>query len=83
MHVHYSPVISAFRVYEGQDGYATREPYIAIVYVQFLSDDTVYLSGAHGRINKESYDKAFDMLRARGVTKALYERHGKLKERLL
>ena len=85
MHIHYSPIAGAFRIYldDTSDGYENRRPYDGIITVQFLADDTVYLSGAHGTINREVYTKLTEKLRELGVKRVLYERHGTMVHREL
>ena len=79
VHLVMTPMVSNMRVYSEPGGYETRRPYLAILTIMHLTDKTVYLMGAVGTVNRETWTKAFDMLRAAGVTTALLERRGVLR----
>jgi hypothetical protein len=79
IHLTMTPEEWSIRLYDQPDGYAKRLPYLAIVRVKCLTDTTVYLCGAVGKINRRALIQAFDMLRERGVTTVMLERRGKMK----
>lgn len=74
--VELTPLLSQLRVYEAGKSYANRDDYKGIVTVQYLTADTVYLSGAHGDITDATRKLAFDKLKAVGVKQIKYEHHG-------
>jgi len=69
----------SIRLYDQPDGYERRLPYLAIVRVKCLNDKTVYLCSAVGRINRKAWTQTLDLLRKKGVTTVLLERHGRMK----
>lgn len=79
IHLEMTPATSNIRAYHQADGYENRLPYHAIITVTHLSATHVYLHGAIGAVDRETRDKAFDLLRERGVTKVQMERHGQMK----
>jgi hypothetical protein len=79
MHLVMTPHVEFIRVYDQPDGYEKRLPYICILAVTHLTNKVTYLHGAHGKVDRATRAQAFDMLRARGVTTVLVERHGILK----
>lgn len=73
-----SPSVSTIRVYmDRPDGYQNREPYQGIITVKHLGDEAVFLEGAIGKVDRETRDKVFQMLREIGVKEVQMERHGK------
>lgn len=79
IHLHITPLVSNIRAYAQPKGYENRLPYLAIITVLHLTDTTVYIMGAIGTVNRETRAAAFDLLRERGVTTVMVERHGQLK----
>lgn len=79
IHLHMTPAVSNIRAYDEPNGYENRIPYKAILTVMHLTETTVYLMGAIGTISRETRAKAFDLLRERGVTTVMVERHGQMK----
>ncbi|MDQ2822042.1 MAG: hypothetical protein M3Y65_16880 [Pseudomonadota bacterium] len=79
IHLHMTPAVSNIRAYDQPNGYENRIPYLGILTVMHLTETTVYLMGAIGTINRETRTKAFDMLRERGITTVIVERHGQMK----
>lgn len=76
IHLHMSPALSHIRVYVEADGYKNRIPYEAMMTVVHMSDTMVYLMGAVGTVNRETWNKAFEMLYAQGVKTVILERRG-------
>lgn len=74
-----TPEVSTIRAYDQPDGYAQRRPYLGIVTVTHLTDKVAYLHGAVGKIDRQTRAQALAMLRERGVTTLLLERHGRMK----
>lgn len=75
IHIEMTPATSDMRAYlDTPNGYADRVPYRAKLTVMHLSDTLVYLQGAVGVIDRETWRAAFDLLRARGVTQVMIER---------
>ena len=79
VHMEMTAEVSAVRFYDRPDGYANRLPYSVIVTVSHLTDTTVYLHGAVGTVTREKWTALLDLLRERGVTTVMLERHGKMK----
>ena len=79
IHLAMTPQTSAIRAYDQPGGYENRRPYLAIVTVTHLTDKTVYLHGAIGTVDRETWEKTLDLLRERGVTTVMLERHGRMK----
>lgn len=79
IHLTMTPQTSAIRAYDQPGGYENRLPYLAIVTVTHLTDKVVYLHGAVGKVDRETWEKTLDLLRAQGVTTVMLERHKKIK----
>ena len=79
IHLTMTPEVSSIRAYDQPGGYENRRPYLAIVTVTHLTDKIVYLHGAVGSVCRETWAKTLDLLRERGVTKVMLERHGRMK----
>ena len=71
--------VSELRSYDVPNGYEQRLPYRALVTVTHLTDKVVYLHGALGSVDRETWNKTLELLRDRGVTTVMLERHGKMK----
>lgn len=78
-HLVMTPHVEFIRVYNQPDGYEKRLPYICIMTVTRLTSKVAYLHGAHGKVNRTTRAQAMDLLRARGITTLMVERHGILK----
>ena len=79
IHLEMTPATSNIRAYDQPGGYDKRLPYLAILTVMHMSDTAVYLLGAVGKVDRETWDKAFDLLRAQGITSVTFERRGRMK----
>lgn len=79
IHLTMTPATSNIRAYDQPGGYENRLPYRAIVTVTHLTDKIVYLQGAVGTVCRETWTKTLDLLRERGVTTVMLERHGRMK----
>lgn len=80
IHFEITPVTSDIRAYlDKPNGYADREPYCAKLTVLHLSDTLVYLQGAMGVVDRETWRAFFDLMRARGVTRVQIERRGQMR----
>lgn len=79
IHLHITAAVSNIRAYDQPNGYENRIPYLAIVTVMHLTDTVVYLQGAVGKVDRETWAKTLDLLRDRGVTTVMLERHGRMK----
>jgi hypothetical protein len=79
VHLEMTTEVSSLRAYDEPDGYENRLPYLAIVTVTHLPDSTVYLHGAVGKADRETWEKTLDLLRERGIKRVVLERHGKMK----
>ena len=67
---------SEIRAYDQPGGYEKRLPYLAIITVTHLNDQVAYLHGAKGVADRQTWSALLDMLRDRGVTTVMLERHG-------
>lgn len=79
IHLVMTAEVSSVRAYDQPDGYERRIPYLAIVSVTHLTDTTVYLHGAVGKVDRETWAKMIDLLRERGIKTVMLERHGRMK----
>jgi len=79
IHMKMSTRTSEIRAYDQPGGYEKRLPYLAIVTVTHLTDRIVYLSGAKGLADRETWEKMLDLLRDCGVTTVMLERRGRMK----
>jgi hypothetical protein len=79
IHLTMTPEVSSIRAYDQSGGYEKRLPYLAIVTVTHLTDKIIYLHGAVGKVDRETWEKTLDLLRERGVTTVMLERHGRMK----
>lgn len=79
IHLTMTPATSNIRAYDQPGGYENRLPYRAIVTVTHLTDKIVYLQGAVGTVCRETWTKTLDLLRERGVTTVMLERHGRMR----
>lgn len=74
-----SPSLSTIRVYmDRPDGYKNREPYQGIITVKHLGDEAVFLEGAIGKVDRETREKVFQLLRESGIKEVQMERHGQM-----
>jgi hypothetical protein len=79
IHLTMTPEVSSIRVYDQPGGYEKRLPYLGIVTVVHLTDKLAYLRGAVGKVDRETRARVFDLLRERGFTAVMLERHGRMK----
>lgn len=79
IHLVMTPATSNIRAYDQPNGYEDRVPYLAILTVMHLTDKVVYLQGTVGKVDRETWDKAFELLRERGVTTVMLERRGRMR----
>lgn len=79
VHLEITTEVSSVRAYDQPGGYDKRLPYLAIVTVSHLTDTVVYLHGAVGKVDRETWTGTLDLLRERGVKTVMLERHGKMK----
>jgi acetate kinase len=63
-------------VYEQWGSYANRDKYIGVATIQYLTVDTVYISGVLGILTAAIRTLVFKKLRALGVKHVHYERNG-------
>lgn len=73
-----TPVIAHARFFDDGCSYENRDKYTAIVTIQYISADTVYLSGAKGQLNKKQLLLLAEQLRNMGIKYRVAERHGKV-----
>jgi len=79
IHLTITPEVSSIRAYDRPNGYENRLPYLAIVSVKHLTDRIVYLHGAVGSVDRETWVKTLDLLRSKGVTTVMLERRGRMR----
>jgi len=79
IHLTMTTEASSIRAYDQPDGYEKRLPYLAIVQVKHLTDKIVYLCGAIGVVDRETWKKLLALLGAQGITTVMLERHGQMK----
>lgn len=78
-----TPLVSVIRAYSDPDGYDSKLPYFATVTVTHLTGEVVYLSGGIGDLNREAYESLLKLLKERGATQIMLERHGEIKTKQL
>jgi hypothetical protein len=78
-HLHMAREVSTIRVYSAPGGYEARRAYDGIITVTHLTNSTVYVHGAVGKIDRATHARALNMLRELGVTTVMYERRGQMK----
>jgi len=76
--IHVQPLTSILRFYE-KGSFEERSPYAAIATLTYIDNDTVYISGLHGHVNKHFYDEVREHFRKLGIKEVHMERHGKHK----
>jgi len=74
----FSPVTGFIRLYKDGDSYESRDAYIFIATVQFLTEYSVYIGGAKGELSSAGRKEIHALLRGMGVTDIMMERRGKL-----
>jgi hypothetical protein len=79
IHLTMTSEVSSIRAYDQSAGYENRRPYLAIVTVTHLTDKVVYLHSGVGKVDRETWAKVLDLLRAQGITTLMMERHGQMK----
>lgn len=79
IHLEMTPATSNIRAYHEPGGYENRLPYHAILTVTHLTATHVYLHGAVGKVERETWNKAMSLLRERGITKVQIERRGQMR----
>lgn len=77
IHLHATTDTFSVRAYTEPDGYENRAPYRAIVQVKSLDGRVAHLGGAIGTVNRETWAALLVLLRERGFTEVMLERHGK------
>jgi len=73
------PQTSVIRAYDQPGGYEKRAPYLAAVTVTHMSDTTVYLQAAAGKVGRAMWEATLDLLHSKGYAKLIMERHGEMK----
>lgn len=75
-----SPVTSHIRIFkDGNKSSEARDPYDAIITIQFLNYDIVYLSGLNGIVTRAGFNALMAFLKENGAKEVQYERKGKVK----
>jgi len=74
--VDFTPICAQVRVYEQYGSYANRDKYIGVATIQYLTSDTVYISGTLGMITAEIRALVFNKLKEAGIKHVHYERNG-------
>ena len=75
-----TPLAAHIRVYAEGKSYANRDPYEGILTIMYLTNDTVYLTGAHGSVTGALRVKAMKLLASKGIKHVSYHRNNKLVE---
>lgn len=79
VHLTITPETFSVRAYDEPDGYEKRLPYKVIVQVKSLDGKIAHLSGAIGKVDRETWSALLVLLREKGFTTAMLERHKKIK----
>jgi hypothetical protein len=83
MSVKFIPTTGYLKIYQEGKSYENRDPFDAIITVQFLGDTVAYLSGAKGEVGIKGIAKGLKELQSMGIEKVLMERRGKVVERMI
>lgn len=79
MHIHIKTDVISIRVYSEGCSYHNKDKYNGIVTGYALSDDELYLVGAHGEIGLKVIKEIRKSLIELGYKTLTLERHGKIK----
>lgn len=79
MYIEESVLTSHIRVYAEGNTLKNRDPYEAILTVQYLNDNAVHISGLKGAFNRSVYRSIERYFNERGIIYVSYERHNKKK----
>ncbi|TQK10245.1 hypothetical protein [Herbaspirillum sp. SJZ107] len=79
IHLTMTPETFSVRAYDRPDGYEKRLPYRAIVQVKSLDGKVAHLGGAIGTVDRETWGALLVLLREKGFTAVMLERHKKIK----
>jgi len=79
IHLTMTPETFSVRAYDRPDGYEKRLPYRAIVQVKSLDGKIAHLGGAIGTVDRETWSALLVLLREKGFTAVMLERHGRMR----
>ena len=80
MYLHEKELVTQVRVYESPEGYNNKVPYSAILTLQYIADDIVYIEGLRGEISIDFYKSLKNLLKSKNIKQAMYYRDtGELK----
>lgn len=79
MPIHVQPITGTVRFYEDGHSYENKDPYIAVATVQFLDEQTCYVSALHGDVTRKMFEELIVGLMKMGVKNAITFRHEKMK----
>lgn len=74
--IHLAPVVAHIRVYADGGNFAEHSPYTCIMTMTYLSGNTVYIGGAHGRLSHTVVKEIGALLKAEGIKRVTYRRAG-------
>ena len=78
MQVHLDPIVYTVRLYEGDNTFENRDDFCAVMTIEVM-DDTCFMFGMHGKINKEHWIKLLTQLKNLGVKTIISKRHKRVK----
>ena len=77
MTIHIEPCTLCIRVYEEGKCYKNKDDYIAVMTGLIISDNEVFIQGAHGKLSKKDIIDIHKQLGKMGYVNLTFERHGK------
>ena len=78
MSINIQPCTLCIRVYDEGKSYENKDKYSAVMTGLIVSDDTVHVQGAHGKLSKKDVLDIQSQLKEMGYTNLMHERHGRL-----
>ena len=81
--IHIKTDVVTIRVYNEGDCYVQKDKYIGIVTGYVLSDEKIHLMSAHGEFSRDTIREIRSELKLRGFKKVTFERHKRIKEKLI
>ena len=79
MYLHEKELITQIRVYKTSEGYNNKKPYEAILTLQYIGDDELFIEGLRGRVGMFIRDELKTLLKSKGVKTLKYFRNGKIR----
>tara|TARA_Y100000590_G_C15343320_1_gene872290 strand:- start:148 stop:402 length:255 start_codon:yes stop_codon:yes gene_type:complete len=79
MYLHEKELITQVRVYNTPEGYNNKKPYEAILTLQYIGDDEVFIEGLRGSVGIFIRNEIIELMKGKGVKLIRYLRNGKIR----